>query len=66
MLDVSRELIRYVAGLLRAEREVRGTRRRIRALNCRVQALFVIAWLRDRPNPARGTARRPGSLRAFI
>ncbi|MFC5187219.1 transposase family protein [Actinomadura harenae] len=50
MLDVSRELIRYVAGLLRAERKARGTRKGTRALSCRVQAVFVIAWFRDRPN----------------
>lgn len=50
MPDVSRELIRYVAGLLRAERRARGTRRGTRALSCWVQAVFVIAWFRDRPN----------------
>jgi DDE superfamily endonuclease len=50
MLDVSGELIRFVAGLLRAERKARGTRKGTRALTCWVQALFVIAWFRDRPN----------------
>jgi DDE superfamily endonuclease len=49
-LDVSCELIRYTAGLLRAERKARGTRKGTRALSCWVQSLFVIAWFRDRPN----------------
>ena len=38
MLDVSRELVAYLAAylaaLLRAERRTRGTRRRARALTC--------------------------------
>ncbi len=33
-LDVSRELVAYVASLLAAHRRVRGTRRRSRALSC--------------------------------
>jgi DDE superfamily endonuclease len=53
MLDVSADLIRFVARLLRAERRSRGTRTRTRALTCRVQALFAIAWFRDRPNLTR-------------
>lgn len=57
MLDVSGELIRFTAGLLRAEREARGTRTGTRALTCWVQAVFVIAWFRDKPNITRhGTA----------
>ncbi|WP_433464086.1 transposase family protein [Spirillospora sp. CA-128828] len=44
-------------GLLRGERRARGTRRGTRALSCRVQAVLVIAWFRDRPNLCRhGTA----------
>lgn len=53
MLDVPRELIRFVAGLLRAERKARGTRKGTRALTCHVQALFVVAWFRDRPDITR-------------
>jgi hypothetical protein len=53
MLDVPRELIRFTAGLLRTERKARGTRTGTRALTCWVQALFVIAWFRDRPNITR-------------
>ncbi|TDC36410.1 IS5/IS1182 family transposase, partial [Actinomadura sp. KC345] len=53
MLDVPRELIRYVAGLLRAERRVRGTRKGTRRLTCWLQAVFVIAWFRDKPNITR-------------
>lgn len=57
MLDVSSELLRHVAGLLRKERKDRGTRKSARALSCYVQALFAVAWFRDRPNIARhGTA----------
>lgn len=53
MLDVSGELLRYVAGLLRKERRDRGTRKSARALTCHVQALYAVAWFRDRPNIAR-------------
>jgi hypothetical protein len=53
MLDVPRELILYVAGLLRAERKACGTRTGTRALTCFRQALFVIVWFRDRPDVAR-------------
>ncbi|TDC57593.1 IS5/IS1182 family transposase [Actinomadura sp. GC306] len=53
MLDVPRELIGFVARLLRAERRARGTRRRTRCLTCSKQALFVIAWFRDKPNITR-------------
>jgi hypothetical protein len=53
MLDVRRELIRFVAGLSRAERKARGTRRGTRVLSCWVQAVFVIALFRDKPNITR-------------
>jgi hypothetical protein len=53
MLDVSVELIRYVAGLLRTERKTRGTRTSSRALTCWYQAVFAIAWFRDQPEIAR-------------
>lgn len=53
MLDVSRELIRFVAGLLRTERNARRTRKGTRVLTCWDQAVFAIVWFRDRPNIAR-------------
>ena len=48
MLDVSRELVGYVASLLAAHRRARGTRRRSRALSCGKQALFALVWFRKR------------------
>lgn len=53
MLDVPRDLVRFVARLLAAERRSRGTRRQVRALTCWYQALFVLVWFRDRPDVAR-------------
>jgi hypothetical protein len=47
-LDVSRELVAYVASLLAAHRRARGTRRRSRALGCGKQALFALVWFRKR------------------
>lgn len=52
MLDVPRELVDYLSGLLATERALRGTRRRSRALTCWKQALFVLVWLRKREEPA--------------
>jgi hypothetical protein len=46
MLDVPRELVAHVAGLLRAERRARATRRGTRALTCFYQALLVLVWFR--------------------
>ncbi|MDR7322558.1 transposase family protein [Catenuloplanes niger] len=46
MLDVPRELVRYLARLLSAERRARGTRRGTRSLTCFYQALLVIVWFR--------------------
>lgn len=46
MLDVPRELVRYLSRLLAAERRLRGTRRATRALTCWYQALLVLAWFR--------------------
>jgi hypothetical protein len=46
MLDVPRELVRYLARLLAAERRVLGTRRGTRALTCFYQALLVLIWFR--------------------
>jgi hypothetical protein len=51
--DVPTQLIRYVSDLLRAERGVRGTRKGSRALTCWRQAVFAVAWFRDRPEIAR-------------
>jgi hypothetical protein len=51
--DVSRELVRYVARLLAAERRRRGTRRGTRALIPFHQARFALAWFRDRCDIAR-------------
>jgi len=47
MLDVPRELVRYLSRLLATERRARGTRRATRALTCWYQALLVLAWFRN-------------------
>jgi len=47
-LDVDRELVWYLARLLRAERRRLGTRRGTRCLTPFRQALFGLAWMRDR------------------
>jgi hypothetical protein len=44
MLDVPRELVRHLAGLLAAERRARGTRKKTRALTCWYHALLVLVW----------------------
>ena len=46
MLDVPRELVAKIAGLLRGERRRRGTRRNTRALSCWRQALLGLVWFR--------------------
>lgn len=46
-LDVARELVWFVAGVLRAERRRRGTRRGRRALTPYRQAVLVLRWFRD-------------------
>jgi hypothetical protein len=46
MLDVSRELVRYLGRLLAAERRARGTRPGTRALTCYYQAMLVVVWFR--------------------
>jgi hypothetical protein len=53
MLDVPAELVAYVARLLLARRREIGTPRGGRALSCRDQAVFALAWFRDRPDIAR-------------
>ena len=46
-LDVARELALFVARVLRAERQARGTRRGRRALTPYRQAVLVLRWFRD-------------------
>jgi hypothetical protein len=48
MLDVPRELVLFVSGLLAAHRREIGTRRGTRRLTCYKQALFGLAWFRDK------------------
>jgi hypothetical protein len=48
MLDVPRELIWFVSGLLAARRRQIGTRKGTRRLGCYKQALFALAWFRDK------------------
>ena len=47
LLDVPRELVLFVSGLLAAERRRRGTRRGRRALTAFGQAVLVARWFRD-------------------
>jgi hypothetical protein len=53
MLDVPRDLVRFVCSLLARERAERGTPKGSRALTCWKQAVFVLAWFRDKPNITR-------------
>jgi len=48
MLDVPRELVTFVSGLLAAHRREIGTRKGTRRLTCCRQALFALAWFRDK------------------
>jgi hypothetical protein len=45
--------VAFVSGLLGEHRRQIGTRRGSRALSCRKQAVFVLAWFRDRPDVRR-------------
>lgn len=47
-LDVPRELVSYVAGLLRAHRRALGTRNGTRVLTTWRQAVFGLVWFRNR------------------
>lgn len=47
ILDVPRELVHYLAGLLQASRRERGTRRGSRALTCFQQAVLGLRWFRE-------------------
>lgn len=48
MLDVPRELIWFVSSLLAARRRSIGTRKNTRRLGCYRQAMFGLAWFRDK------------------
>jgi hypothetical protein len=48
MLDVPRDLIWFVSGLLAARRREIGTRKGTRRLGCYRQAVFGLAWFRDK------------------
>lgn len=65
-LNVREEIVLFVSGLLRAERQRRGTRAGTRALGCFEQAALVIRWFLDGTRLTQ-LARDPvasGSLRA--
>ncbi len=47
-LDVPRELVLFVSRLLARHRKETGTRKGTRCLGCYRQALFVLAWYRDK------------------
>jgi hypothetical protein len=49
-LDVPFQLVVFVSKLLAAHRRELGTRDGTRALTCWKQAVFAIAWFRDRPD----------------
>jgi hypothetical protein len=48
-LDVPLHLVVFLSGLLAVRRGEIGTRRGTRALTCFRQAVFTLAWFRDRP-----------------
>ena len=50
ILDVPLPLAVFVSGLLAAHRREIGTRDGTRALTCWKQAVFTLAWFRDRPD----------------
>ena len=53
ILDVPFQLVLFVSRLLAERRREIGTRRGTRALTCWKQAVFVLAWFRDRPDIGR-------------
>jgi hypothetical protein len=60
-LDVPFQLAVFVSGLLAEHRRELGTRAGTRALTCWKQAVFALAWFRDRPDIRRlgvGRGRR--------
>ena len=50
ILDVPFQLVVFVSGLLADHRRELGTRNGTRALTCWKQAIFALAWFRDRPD----------------
>jgi DDE superfamily endonuclease len=52
-LDVPVQLVLFVSGLLADRRREIGTRNGTRALTCWKQAVFTLAWFRDRPDVRR-------------
>jgi len=48
VLNVPRELVLFVSGLLSARRREIGTRKGAHRLGCHRQALFRLAWFRDK------------------
>jgi hypothetical protein len=50
ILDVPLPLVVFVSRLLAAHRREIGTRNGTRALTCWKQAVFALAWFRDRPD----------------
>jgi hypothetical protein len=48
MVDVPRELVLFVSRLLASHRREIGTRKGTRRLTCYKQALFALAWFRDK------------------
>ncbi len=50
ILDVPLPLVLFVSGLLAEHRREIGTRAGTRALTCRKQTVFALAWFRDRPD----------------
>jgi hypothetical protein len=52
-LDVPLQLVIKVSNLLRKRRKELGTRNGTRALTCCQQAVFILAWFRDRPGLSR-------------
>ena len=50
ILDVPLQLAAFVSGLLAEHRRELGTRNGTRALTCWKQAVFALAWFRDRPD----------------
>jgi len=49
-LDVPFQLVLFVSRLLAEHRRELGTRKGTRALTCWKQAVFTLAWFRDRPD----------------
>jgi DDE superfamily endonuclease len=50
ILDVPLPLVLFISGLLAQHRGELGTRSGTRALSCWKQAVFALAWFRDRPD----------------